>query len=155
MVLSEKWHFTESVPLLPVSGGASERLCLYSCFRWHLRASVPLLPVSGGDSGRLCLYFLFQVDFHCACASTSCFRWCFRASVPLFPVSGGTSGHRCLFFLFQMVLQCLYFLFKVAFHGVCASTSCFRWRLRASVPLLPVSDGASRHLCFYFLFQQC
>ena len=74
MVLSEKWHFTESVPLLPVSGGASERLCLYSCFRWHLRASVPLLPVSGGDSGRLCLYFLFQTALHGICASTSCFN---------------------------------------------------------------------------------
>ena len=134
-----KWRFMASVPLLPVSGGGSRRLCLYFLFQMALQ----------------CLYFLFKVAFHGVCACTSCFRWRFRASVPLLPASDGASGRLCLFFLFQMVLQCLYFLFKVAFHGVCASTSCFRWRLRASVPLLPVSDGASRHLCFYFLFQQC
>ena len=163
---------------IPVSDGTSGRLCLFflfqvaiqgvcdstSFFRWPFTAPVPLLPVSDGASGRLCLfflfqmvlqclYFLFQVAFHGVCSSTSCFRWRFTASVPLLPVSGGASGRLCLYILFQTVLQCLYFLFKMAFQGVCASTSCFRWRLRASVPLLPVSDGASRHLCLYFLFQ--
>ena len=45
------------------------------------------------------------------------------------------------------------FLFQMAPQGVCASSSCFRWRFRASVPLLPVSGGLSLRLCLYFLFQ--
>ena len=161
---SFRWRFRVTVPLFLFQMAPQGVCASSSCFRWRFRASVTLLPFSGGLSLRLCLYFLFQMVLQGVCASSSCFRWCFNAStscfrwhfmasMPLIPVSGGVSRRLCLYFLFQVVLQ-----------GVCASTSCFRrcfnastsclrWPFRASVPLLPVSDGASRHLCLYFLFQ--